>query len=81
MGTPLPYVSVGLQYCGIDTTKPGTYTVTFSASNDNSASAIVQRTVFVKPACDSGEQACSDGTCGKIAIVACGGAVTRISDL
>ena len=69
MGTPLPYVSIGLQYCGIDTTKPGTYTVTFSASNDNSATAKVQRTVIVKPACDSGEQACDDGSCGKNEVV------------
>ena len=61
---PLPYKSVGLQYCGIDSTKPGTYTVVFSVSNDNSARVTVPRTVVVVPSCDSGEQACSDRTCG-----------------
>ena len=65
VSSPKPYASVGLQYCGIDTTKAGTYTVTFTAANDNSASASVQRTVVVQPSCSSGEQACSDGTCGE----------------
>ena len=65
MAPPKPYASVGLLYCGIDTTQPGTYTITFSASNDNSASVSVQRTVVVLPSCNSGEQACNDGTCGE----------------
>ena len=64
MASPKSYASVGLLYCGIDTTQPGTYTVTFTASNDNSASVSVQRTVVVLPSCNAGEQACSDGTCG-----------------
>ena len=65
MGSPQVYSSVGLQYCGIDTTKPGTYTITFSVANDNSGATSVQRTLVVKPSCDAGEEACSDGTCGK----------------
>ena len=65
VSAPKPYSSVGLQYCGIDTTKPGTYTITFTAANDYSASASIQRTVVVLPSCSSGEQACSDGTCGE----------------
>ena len=65
VSAPKPYSSAGLQYCGIDTTKPGTYTVTFTAANDNSASVSVRRTVVVQPTCSSGEQACSDGSCGE----------------
>ena len=55
---------MGLSYCRIDTTQPGVYTVTFSVANDNSGSVSVHRTVVVQPACDAGQQACYDGTCG-----------------
>ena len=61
----MPYASVGLLYCGIDTTQPGTYTVKFTVANDYGISVSVQRTVVVQPSCSSGEQACSDGTCGE----------------
>ena len=65
VASPMPYVGVGLLYCGIDTTQPGTYTVTFSVVYDKNASVSVQRTVVVQALCSSGEQACSDGTCGE----------------
>lgn len=62
---PKPFSSVGLLYCRIDTTKPGTYVVTFSVANENSGLVMVQRTVIVQPSCNPGEQACVDGTCGE----------------
>ena len=46
----------------------GLPTAPTTATNDNSASASVPRTVLVQPTCSSGEQACSDGTCGGYAL-------------
>ncbi len=61
---PKPYASAGLQYCGIDTGKPGTYTVTFTLTAGSGVRLSVMRTVVVLPSCSAGEQQCADGTCG-----------------
>ena len=56
---------MGLLYCGIDTTQPGTYTVTFTVIHGHNATVAVQRTLVVQPSCSPGLQACSDGKCGE----------------
>ena len=69
----MPYAAVGLLYCGIDTTQPGTYTVTFTVVHGNNATVSVQRTVVVQPLCSPGEVACSDGACGEWGVLLAGG--------
>ena len=69
----MPYAAVGLLYCGIDTTQPGTYIVTFTVVHDNNATVSVQRTVVVQSLCRPGEVACSDGTCGERGVLLAGG--------
>ncbi|PNH11248.1 hypothetical protein TSOC_001938, partial [Tetrabaena socialis] len=59
---PLPYDLVGLQYCGIDTRKPGNYTITFHLTWPSVGEIVVYRTLVVEEAC-SGERTCSDGKC------------------
>ena len=65
VAVPQPYASVGLLYCGLSTSKAGTFAITFTVANRNSGRVSVQRTVVVQPECESGEQMCGDGTCGE----------------
>ena len=52
----------GLAPCGINTTIPGNWSVTFSvqSAQDPSAVANVTRTLVIPPSCDAGERLCSD---------------------
>ena len=52
----------GLAPCGINTTIPGNWSVTFSVQSpqDPSAVANVTRTLVIPPSCDAGERLCSD---------------------
>ena len=52
----------GLMPCGINTTIPGNWSVTFSVQSpqDPSAVANVTRTLVIPPSCDAGERLCSD---------------------
>lgn len=73
-----PYASVGLLYCNIDTSKPGSYSIVFSVSNDASPWVSVTRTVLVVKSCYEGEEQCSDGSCATScsAVVASGSAIS-----
>ena len=58
----------GLVPCGINTTIPGNWSVTFSVHSpqDPSAVASVTRTLVIPPSCDVGERLCSDmSTCSQ----------------
>ncbi|KAG2452521.1 hypothetical protein HYH02_002759 [Chlamydomonas schloesseri] len=59
---PLPYSVVGLQYCGIDTTTPGTYTVTYHLSWPSVGTLVIKRQLLVVERC-VGETLCPDGFC------------------
>ncbi|KAG2454830.1 hypothetical protein HYH02_000662 [Chlamydomonas schloesseri] len=60
--SPMPYDMAGLQYCGIDTKKPGMYAVTFHLTWPAVGELMVTRTLVVEEDC-SGERTCPDGTC------------------
>ena len=66
-----PYAVVGLKYCGIDTTVPGTYTVTFTLQHAIQPLLSVSRQVVVQAACLAGEDECN-GKCVEAGQV-CGG--------
>lgn len=66
MSTPQAFLSIGIAYCDLNTSRPGTYKVTFSAeSSGGGARVFVSRIVTVLPSCAPGEPQCSDGTCGR----------------
>lgn len=50
-----PFQVVGLRYCGIDVSKPATYSITFTVSFNGGAESTTQRTVVVEANCPSGE--------------------------
>ena len=59
------FARYGLQGCKFDTSKPGTFTVTFAVRDSASSAplATVSRTVVVLPKCYGGEFACDDNAC------------------
>ncbi|KAG2445957.1 hypothetical protein HXX76_000560 [Chlamydomonas incerta] len=59
---PQPYSVVGLQYCGIDTASPGTYTITYHLSWPSVGTLIIKRQLLVVERC-VGESLCPDGFC------------------
>lgn len=46
-----------------DTSKPGTYVVTFDVKYGEGMVETMKRTIIVEPICEPDEQLCSDGTC------------------
>ncbi len=60
--SPKTYDAVGVQYCGINTTLPGQYVVTYSVSSV-STTVYAYTTVVVVDECLPGSLACADGQC------------------
>jgi hypothetical protein len=63
LANPQVYEAVGVLYCGISSSLPGTYKVIYSVTSSNGVVVTATRTVVVFPVCESGTQLCSDGTC------------------
>ena len=61
VANPKAFKTVGLQYCGIDTSQPGTYTITYTLTY-NSQSLSVSRQLVVQDICQAGEALCK-GQC------------------
>lgn len=61
--TPQTYMAVGVLYCGVDTSKPGTYSVTYSVRDGTGPVSYAKRTVVIEAPCSGGEFACDDGSC------------------
>ena len=62
-GTSQLFSASGLAACMLDTSKPGTYSVTFTAVNSLGLSATVTRTVRVLAVCLAGQYRCTLGDC------------------
>ena len=53
----------GLAGCGLNTSRPGIYTITFTVRDSRGvAAAPLNRTLVVQPSCPASERVCADGT-------------------
>lgn len=78
---PLPFISVGLSYCSIDTSIPGPRCITYTALHRQHLPVSTYRTVIVEAACLPGDKQCTDGRCSQEGVCLSDVTVEELEDL